>query len=101
MLTRGCLFHPRVTAVAHKRHWSFCQKCRWQVAAKYVYSTKLEWVNYIVQAHCGEPTHNSSEDASPQTNELTEPLWTDPGPERKLSRPAYLHFKEKKSAGGE
>ena len=24
-------FHPRVTAVAHKRSWSFCPKCRWQV----------------------------------------------------------------------
>ena len=25
---------PHVTAVAHKRSWSFCQKCRWQVTAK-------------------------------------------------------------------
>ena len=24
-----------VTAVAWKRHWLFCQKCRWQVTAKY------------------------------------------------------------------
>ena len=23
------LFHPRVTAVARKRPWPFCQKCRW------------------------------------------------------------------------
>ena len=29
------LCHPCVTAVAHKRPWSFCQKCRWQVTAKY------------------------------------------------------------------
>ena len=28
-------FHPRVTAVASKRSRSFCQKCRWQVTAKY------------------------------------------------------------------
>ena len=28
-------FHPRVTAVARKRPRSFCQKCRWQVTAKY------------------------------------------------------------------
>ena len=27
-----CPFHPRVTAVARKRPWSFCQKCRWQVS---------------------------------------------------------------------
>ena len=25
---------PCVTAVAHKRCWSFCQKCRWHVTAK-------------------------------------------------------------------
>ena len=30
-------FHSRVTAVAHKRSWSLCQKCRWQVTAKYAY----------------------------------------------------------------
>ena len=29
------LFHPHVTAVAHKRSQSFCQKCRWQVTAKH------------------------------------------------------------------
>ena len=28
-------FHPHVTAVAHKRSWSFCQKYRWQVTAKH------------------------------------------------------------------
>ena len=27
--------HPRVTAVARKRPRSFCQKCGWQVTAKY------------------------------------------------------------------
>ena len=27
-------FHPHVTAVAHKKSWSFCQTCRWQVTAK-------------------------------------------------------------------
>ena len=26
-------FHPRVTAVAHKRSQPFCQKCRWQITA--------------------------------------------------------------------
>ena len=28
-------FHPCVTAVAHKRSQSCCQKCRWQVTAKH------------------------------------------------------------------
>ena len=31
----GYLFHPCVTAVAHKRSRSFCQKCRWQVTTKH------------------------------------------------------------------
>jgi len=29
---------PHVTAVARKRSWSFCQKCRWQVTAKHAYT---------------------------------------------------------------
>ena len=28
-------FHTCVITVAHKRSWSFCQKCRWQVTAKH------------------------------------------------------------------
>ena len=35
------LFHPCVTAVAGKRSWSFCQKCRWQVAAKHTCTLHL------------------------------------------------------------
>ena len=31
-------FHPRVTAVARKRPWSFCQKHRWQVTGKHAYT---------------------------------------------------------------
>ena len=31
-------FHPRVTAEARKRSWSFCQKCRWQVTAKHAHT---------------------------------------------------------------
>ena len=49
-----CPFHPRVTTVAHKRPWSFCQKCRWQVTPKHTYTfdpTKLELADYAaVQA---------------------------------------------------
>ena len=42
-------FHPCVTAVAHKRPWSFCQKCRWQVTPKRAYTLdpmKSEWADY-------------------------------------------------------
>ena len=33
-----CPSHPRVTAVARKRPWSFCQKFRWQVTPKHAYT---------------------------------------------------------------
>ena len=33
-----CPFHPHVTAVAHKRPQSFCQKCRWQFTPKHAYT---------------------------------------------------------------
>ena len=29
------------SAVAHKRPWSFCQKCRWQVTAKYACTLRM------------------------------------------------------------
>ena len=34
-------FHPRVTAVARKRPRSFCQKRRWQVTAKQLYTLRM------------------------------------------------------------
>ena len=34
-------FHPRVTTVARKKSRSFCQKCRWQVTAKYAYTLRM------------------------------------------------------------
>ena len=34
-------FHPRVTAVARKRSWSFYQKCRWQVTPKHTYTLPM------------------------------------------------------------
>ena len=51
-----CPFHLRVTAVAHKRPRSFCQKCKWQATPKHAYTldpTKSEWADYAVQAWCG------------------------------------------------
>ena len=32
---------PRVTSVARKRSRSFCQKCRWQVTAKYACTSRM------------------------------------------------------------
>ena len=83
-----CPFHPRVTAVARKTPWSFCQKCRWQVTPKHIYTldpSKLEWADYAaVQAECGnlsgnELTRKSSGNTWSLSSQLAEPLWTDPG----------------------
>ena len=83
-----CPFHPCVTAVVCKRPRSFCQKCRWKVTPKHAYTldpTKLEWVDYVaVQAQCGslsgnELTCSLSGNIWPQSSQLAEPLWTDPG----------------------
>ena len=44
-----CPFHPRVTALARKRLWSFCQKRRWQVTPKHALTfdlTKSECTDY-------------------------------------------------------
>ena len=83
-----CPFHLCVNAVAHKRPWLFCQKCRWQVTPKHTYTfdpAKLQWADYaVVQAQCGnlsgnELTHNLSGNLQPQLSLLAEALWTDPG----------------------
>ena len=71
-----------------QRPWSFCQKCRWQVTPKHAYtcdSTKSEWADYAaVQAQCenlsgNELTFNLLANIRPQSFQLAEPLWTDPG----------------------
>ena len=54
-----CLFHPCVTAVAHKRPWSFCKKCRWQVTPKHAYTlTQRSRCGLTVQALCGSLSEN-------------------------------------------
>ena len=48
-----CPFHPRVSAVAHKRPRSLCEKCTWHVTRKHAHAldpTKSEWADYAVQA---------------------------------------------------
>ena len=86
-LTR-CPFHPRVNAMARKRHRLFSHKYRWQVTPKRAYtfdSTKSEWTDYAaVQALCGslsgnELTRNSPGNTQPQSSQSAEPLWTDSG----------------------
>ena len=79
---------PRVTVVACKRPWSFCQKCMRLVTSKHPYTLdpkKSEWADYAaIKAQCGnlsrnQLTRNLSGNTQPQPFQLTEPLWTDPG----------------------
>ena len=83
-----CAFHPRVTALECKRPRPFCPKRRWQVTSKHAYTldpTKSEWSDYAaVQAKCGnlsgnELTRNLYGNIRPQSSQLAEPQWTDPG----------------------
>ena len=89
-----CPFHPHITALACKRPRSFCQKCRWQVTSKHVYTLdplKLEWADYATfQADCGnlsgnELTYNSSGNTRSQSSQLAELLWTDLGLKSEIS----------------
>ena len=100
------------TAVARKRPWSFCQKCRWQVTPKYAYThdpTKSGWADYaVVQACCENLSGNKltckfSGNTQPQSSQLAEPLWTDPGLKSgiKCARASTWKKERKKSAGRE
>ena len=104
-------FHPRVTAVARKRPWPFCQKRKWQLTPEHAYTldpTKSERADYAaVQAQRGnlsgnKLTRNLSGNIRPQSCQLAEPLWTDPSIKSGISvRKLIFTGKEKKSAGGE
>ena len=83
-----CPFHPCVTAVAHKRPWSFCQKCRWQVTPKHTYTldpAKSVLADYgLCPGIVWEPIRKGAhmqllENIRPQQSQLAEPLWTDHG----------------------
>ena len=72
----------------HIKDPGHCQKCRWQVTPKHMYTldpSKSEWADYAtVQAECGnlsgnELTRNSSGNTGSQSSQLARPLWTDPG----------------------
>ena len=107
-----CPFHPRVTAVARKRPRPFCQKCSRQGTLKHAYAldlTESDWADYAaVQAECGnlsrnELTRNPSGNIRPQSSQLTEPLWTDPGIKTGISVCKLISTSKnkQKSAGGE
>ena len=108
-----CPFHPRVTAVARKRPWSFCQKCRSQVTSKHAFTpnpTKSEWADYAaVQTECGNPirkrahTQLAGNTRSP-SSQLAEPLWTDHGLKSRINLPeliSTLKIKRRRGMNGQ
>ena len=101
-----CLFRPRYTGVAHKRPRSFCQKCRWHVTPKHIYTldlVKSEWAdNATVQAWCenlsgNELTCHLSGNIWPQLSQLTEPLWADLGIKSGIRVHKLISIKKKKA----
>ena len=96
---------PNITTVARKRPCPFCQKCRWQATPKHTYTldpAQSELADYAaVQAQCAslsgnELTCNSSENTQPQSSQLAELLWTDPGLKRGISKRVLISIKKKK-----
>ena len=71
---------PHVTAVAHKRSQSFCQKCRWQVSAKHAYTLHMwlcmkwhgAWL-YGVHRTCAETAAVSC--GTSHASAVSTPLW--------------------------
>ena len=103
-----CPFHPRVTAVGRKRPRSFRQKCRWQVTPKHAHTLTqrrptgltMPLSRHSVGTYPENDLTRNLSSIRPQSSQLAEPLWTDPGiKEWNLCARANLHLK-KKSAGG-
>ena len=97
--------------VARERLRSFCQKCRWQATPKHACTfetTKSEWADFAaVQAQYwnlsgNELSRNLSGNIRPQSSQLSEPLWTDPGINSGISvREIISTSKKKKNAQAE
>ena len=68
-----CALHLRFTAVACKRSQSFCQKSRWQVRPQHAYTL---WPNEPLSRQL---TRNLAGKTGPQSSQLAESLWTNPG----------------------
>ena len=99
---------PRVTAVVRKRPRSFRQKRRWQTHTPLTQRSRsgltMPLSGHSVGTLSGnELTCNSSENTRPQSSQLAEPLWTNPGVKRGISMRKLISNKKrkKKSAGGE
>ena len=95
-----CPFHLRVTAVAHKSTWPFCQKWRWQVTPKHAYTfdpTKSEWADYAtVKAWCWNLSGDELTCKLSGNVQLAEPLSTDLCQKSGISVRELISTKKKK-----
>ena len=88
---------PLCYPVTHKRPWSLCQKCRWQVTPKHL--------TPVTQAQSGsirgnKLTCNSSRNTRPQLSQLTEPLCNDSGQKSGFSMHDLIYTLKKKPTRG-
>ena len=96
-----------IPAVACKRLQSFCRQCGWQVTHKHPWlnEVRVDWMCcpgiMCESIRENELTRNLSGNAQPQSSQLTEPLWTDPGQKSVIGVHKLVPtLKKKKNAGG-
>ena len=90
-----------------KRHRSFCLKCRCQVTPKHAYTLDPTKRSRLLSRRSvgtylsgNELTRNFSWNTRPQSSQLAEPLWNDPGLRSGIRVRDLISKKKKKSAGG-
>ena len=82
------LFDPCVTAVAHKRSQTFCQKCRWQITAKHSHTPYIcgfAWSDmtvhgcmvYTEHAETAAVSHGTSHVTTKHRFEPNTTIWMD------------------------
>ena len=105
-----CPFHPRVTAVAHKRLQSFCQsaggRLHLNMHTPLTQSSQCGLTMRLSRHSVGmlenELKCSWSGNSRPQLSQLTEPLWTDPGLKSGISvHELIFTFKKKMQVGNE
>ena len=97
-----CPFHSLVTAVARKRHRSFCQKCKFQVTPKCTHTPltlrrkselTVPFRHGVGTLQGNELIRNLSGKPRPQSSQLAEPLCTDLGLESGTGARELLHLR--------
>ena len=100
-----CPFHPYVTAVARKRPRPFCQKRRWQVTPNthtpLTQRSRSGLTIPLSRQRVGTYAETSSHATCqgtfrPQSSQLAEPLWTDPGIKSGISVRELISISKKK-----